>query len=346
MLKVSTKSALKGGRAALLGLLLSTLVLVPLLGCGSEEGELTRLRVVSLPYVTYTTFYIAEQEGYFEEQGLDVEFVKFSASPQAVPLLAQGSLDVVAGAMSASLMNAVSQNMNVRIVAGREYIAPECSTAGLVVRKDLYDSGELDTIEEIKGRTVTMAALASLNHFMLTEVLETAGLTLDDVDVGKLRPQDTVVAFENGAIEAAIIGDPHRTNIEAMGYGVTLLGLSDLLANFQQGYLVFGPSLLDERPEVGERFMVAYLQAARQWNEGKTDRNVELAVEFTELDEETLRNMCWNSVDPDGQIVMDDVLGFQDWAYDNGFVDERVDEQDLFEGRFIDYATGVLGPAS
>jgi NitT/TauT family transport system substrate-binding protein len=328
------------------GLLLSFVLLVLFSGCGSsDDGELIPLKVVSLPYLTYTTFHISEQERYFEEQGLDVEFVKFPTSPQAIPMLAQGDLDVVAGAMSASLMNAIAQNINVRIVAGREVINTECENVGLVVRTDLYESGEIDTIEEVRGRTVVIPALASLHHFVLTEILDSAGMNLNDVTVDKMRSQDIVVALDNGAIEAAVVGNPSLDDILENDHGVLLQGVSELLPLFQQSYLIFGPSLLDDRPEVGEKFMVAYIQGLRDWAEGKSERNLEMAVEFTGMDRETLLDICWNPVDPDGNYDIGDVLAFQDWAYANDFIDEKVEEEDLFDNRYLEYAMGVLGPA-
>ncbi|MFQ5924492.1 MAG: ABC transporter substrate-binding protein [Dehalococcoidia bacterium] len=334
-------------RAKLIWAAVAILLLLPIAspGCTASDAELTHLRVVALPYTSFATFYIPQEEGYFAEQGLEVEFVKFSASPQAIPLLAQGDLDVSAGGGSASMMNAIGQNINLRIVAGRESAPSDCESVALMVRRDLYDSGELDTVAEIRGRTVAIPFTASLADFTLAKILEADGLTPDDVEITKLRPQDTVAAFENRAIAAAIMGTPHIQRIEALGYAVTLDSLNNLMPGFQYGFVIFGPNLLDDNPELGEKFMVAYLQGVRQYAQGKTESNLGILEKYIGLDEETLRQACWSRVYPDARINVEDILTFQDWAYDNGFVDEKVTAEQLIDTRFIEYANQVLGPA-
>jgi NitT/TauT family transport system substrate-binding protein len=162
----------KRNMALLVTGLLFTLLLTVLPGCQEKEPELTHLKVVSLPYLSFAAFYIPQEEGYFTEQGLEVEFVKFTSAAQAMPLLSQGDLDVAAGSMSASLVNAIVQNINLRIVGGKEYNTDDStiSDSGLMVRKDLYDSGEVDTVAEVKGRKIALAAIGTINHFDLSTV--------------------------------------------------------------------------------------------------------------------------------------------------------------------------------
>ncbi len=44
--------------------------------------------------------------------------------------------------------------------------------------------------------------------------------------------------------------------------------------------LYYGPAFTDTNPEVGRRSMVAYLQGVRQYNQGKTDRNIGIPPEL------------------------------------------------------------------
>jgi NitT/TauT family transport system substrate-binding protein len=319
-------------------------VLTLLPGCQEKETELVHLKVVALPYISFATFYIPQEEGYFAEQGLEVECVKFNSVAQAIPLLAQGELDVAAGPMSASLVNAIIENINLRIVAGREYTALDGSDASLLVRKDLYDSGQADTIAEVKGRKVMITAVGSLQHFDLGVILESAGLTLADVEIGKLSPQECITAFANGAIEAAVLGSPYVDQAKSLGYAVSLQSVHELIPGFQQGFVFFGPNLLEKNPEVGKKFIIAYLKGVRQWTQGLTERNLEIMQKYTGLDREELLQAGPNPVYPDGRIIVEDILTFQDWLYDNEFIEKKLTEDQLIDTRFIDYANQVLGP--
>jgi NitT/TauT family transport system substrate-binding protein len=325
------------------------IVLIPILamtlppGCQKKEAGLTHLKVVALPYLSFATFYIAQDEGYFTEQGLDVEFVKFNSVAEAMPLLAQGQLDVAAGPMSASLINAIVQNVNIKIVAGREYTGFEGYDASLLARKDLYDSGEFDTIAKVKDRKVAITAIGSLQHFDLSKILESAGLTLADIGIIKLSPQECITGFGNGAIEAALLGNPQNVQVTTLGYAVTLQSINKLLPGFQQGFIIFGPSLLEKNPVAGRKFLVAYLKGVRQLAQGLTEENMAILLKYTGLDRETVVQSNLNPIYPDGRIMVEDILTFQDWLYDNKFVDQKLSSEQLIDTRFIEGANQVLG---
>ena len=345
-LRVFSTMAGKEVRLLFSALVILAIILGTFPGCSTEETKLVHLKVVDLPYPSFTTFYIAQEEGYFAEQGLEVEFVKFSSVTQSIPLLAQGELDVAAGSVSAGFFNAIEQGVNVKIVAGREYTTVARETAAFMVRKSLYESGELDTVAEIEGRQIAMTCTACVNDFALTQILKTAGLTQNDVNIVKLSAEDIVVALGNGGVDAALIGTPRKENIEDMGYGVFLTSFAQLMPDFQYAFMMFGPTMLGDNAELGKRFMTAYLKGVRQYVQGKTERNLEIAQKYTGFDRETLLEMAWNPVDVNGSIDLDDIIAFQDWAYESGFVDKEVSAEQLIDTSFIDYANGVLGPAT
>ncbi len=333
------------GKLPLIVLALLILLLATFLpGCTEQESaELIHLKVVDMPYIPFVTFYIAQEEGFFAEQGLEVEFVKFTSVTQALPLLIQGDLDVAAGSISAGVINAIAQDMNIKIVAGRDYVDADQGSLALVVRKDLYDSGALDTVAEVKGRQVSMPCTACIDDFAVAQILKEAGLTLNDIVITKMSRQDTVTTLESGSIEVATLGTLQLGQVKSLGCAQTLALFSDVIPGFHVSYIMFGPTLLNDNPDAGKKFMIAYVKAAQQYAEGKTERNLEIAEKYMGMDRETLLNSPWTPQNSDGRIDMEDVLTFQDWAYDSGYLDEKMAEEQLIDTSFIDYALEVLG---
>ena len=164
------------------------------------------------------------------------------------------------------------------------------------------------------------------------------------MELVKLSPQDNYAAFDNRAIALAVTGPPHIQQLNDLGYAVTLESDSKLMPGFQLSYIIFGPSLLDDNRELGNRFMIAYLQGLRQYAQGKTERNLEIIEKYIGLDKETLLNMCWSPAYRDGHIIVEDILTYQDWLYESGLVDEKVAGEQLVDTSFIDYANKELGP--
>jgi NitT/TauT family transport system substrate-binding protein len=89
--------------------------------------------------------------------------------------------------------------------------------------------------------------------------------------------------------------------------------------------------------------MVAYLKAVRQYNQGKTERNLEIMEEFTKLDQELLKMSCWMPMRSDGYINVESVLDFQAWAVEKGYLDRPVTEEQFWDPSFVEYANQVLG---
>jgi len=311
-------------------------------GGEQHQPEPITMKVLLLPFLNFAPFFIAEEEGYFAEQDLQVEFVRMSRSTAAVPMLVQGELDVFAGYPSIGLLNAMARGARIKFVAGKGYIAPTgCSSHALVVRRVLVEGGELDSPAQLQGRRIA-AYRASLSGYLVEKVLNTAGLTLEDVEISKIPTPAQPEAFEKNTIDAAASGEPWLTRILQAGHAVLWMPAQQVIPDFQRAVIVYGASLLNENPEAGRRFMVAYLKAVRQYNQGKTDRNLEIIAKYTRLDQEFLRQVCWESIRNDGQINVQSVLDFQGWAVEKGFLDSTVTEDQFWDPSFVEYANQVL----
>ena len=327
----------------LVPILLILLLSTSLSGCAEQEiAGPVHLKVVDMPYIPFVTFYIAQEEGFFAEQGLEVEFVKFTSVTQALPLLIQGDLDVAAGSISAGVINAIAQDMNIKIVAGRDYVDADQGSLALVARKDLYDSGALDTVAEVKGKQVSMPCTACIDDFGVANILKEEGLTLNDVVIARMSRQDTVTALDSGSIEVATLGTLQIGQVKSLGCAQTLALFSDVIPGFHVSYIMFGPTLLNDNPDAGKKFMTAYVKAAQQYAEGKTERNLEIAEKYMGMDRETLLNAPWTPIDIDGRIDIEDILTFQDWAYEGGYLDKKMTEEQLIDTSFVDYANQML----
>ena len=114
------------------------------------------------------------------------------------------------------------------------------------------------------------------------------------------------------------------------------------MPNFSIGVTVFGPLLLEEYPEAGERFLAAYMQAIHQYNEGKTDRNIEIMAEGTGVDVATLQAACWSPFRNDGLIDIDGIDEFQQWAVDGGFLESVVPSDQYWEPSFLEAAIEII----
>src|SRR3546814_13524554 len=78
----------------------------------------------------------------------------------------------------------------------------------LVVRKDLYDSGEIKSAADLKGRTIAITARGQFTHLLAGKALESGGHTVDDARLVTMSYPDMVAAFDGGSIDAAAFVEP------------------------------------------------------------------------------------------------------------------------------------------
>ena len=72
---------------------------------------------VVLPFLTMLPFYIAQEEGYFTEQRLEVEFLRLQRNHEIMTALARGEVEIAAGMMTVNELSLAAMGARVRMVA-------------------------------------------------------------------------------------------------------------------------------------------------------------------------------------------------------------------------------------
>ncbi len=310
----------------------------------SPAGPLVRLKVLSLRFLSFAPFAIARDEGYFRAQGLEIELVPLVSSAEATPSLIRGDLDVVSGVLKVADFNAISRGASLRIVADKDHFAPDgCAAAAFVARPGFFDAKDADAPSRLRGARAATTPL----HFMeyaLETLLGRKGLSLADLKLARLPGNMVDEAFAAGSLDLGQISEPDLTRVLRSGKAVRWIGVRDVLPGAQHAVVAYGPRLLGRDRDVGRRFMVAYLRGVRQYNLGKTDRNLDILAAETRVDRELLRAACWPSIRGDGLVDVASVLEFQRWAVRRKALDAVVPPERFWDASFVNEANRVLGP--
>jgi NitT/TauT family transport system substrate-binding protein len=157
-----------------------------------------------------------------------------------------------------------------------------------------------------------------------------------------MPPSTQSEALGNNALEVVFSAEPWLTRNLQGGNAVLWMAPKDLIPDFEYGVLLFGPSLLKDDPEAGKRFMTAYLEGIKQYDEGKTSRNLEIIAKFTGIEPDILEAACWPSFRQDGSITIQSVMNFQEWAVKMGYLDVSATAEQLWEPMFIEAASQAL----
>jgi NitT/TauT family transport system substrate-binding protein len=314
------------------------------------------VKVASAGIASDIGFFLALKKGYFHDEGLNVELTQMANSPQMIGPLGRGQLDVGAGTVAASLYNAVSQNIAIRAVADKGSIRKGYGFSGLLVRKDLVDSGRFKTYADLKGMKLAVGTFGSANSSAMNEALKKGGLKWSDAGsiVALLFPQH-IVAYQNKAIDASMTNEPTATTAVQNGFAVKIAGNDDIYPAQQTAVVLYSEIFAREKPALALKFMRAYIRAVREYDRALKDGRlagpnaeevISVLTEFTFIkDAGTHRSITPAAIDPDGRMSLEglrnDLVFFKEQKL---IEDPNITVERILDTSFVEKAAQELGP--
>lgn len=302
-----------------------------------QEPE--RVRVYYQPVISIAPIIIAYEEGYFKKQGIEVDFVKARDTAEALMLLMQGSLDVIYGALTGGMYNVVKEGKYLKFVAGHTYYLKGNKFAGVVIKSNLTDSA--DNLKNLKGKKVAVPILGSLPHYFVETLLKENGVLIKDIEL-VIMPFDTIsVAVNAGIVDAGFLVEPFITLLKGKS-GISFISFSEKFPDTPSSFIIYGNNLLNERHQVGIKFMAAYLMGCVQYNNGKTKRNIEILRKHLILDKEMLNKIEWPVIYPEGISNIGILNDYQDWLFEKNYIEEKINTKNMIDKSFMEKANNIL----
>ena len=249
---------------------------------------------------------IAQQKGYFTQQGLEVTIQNFTSGRQALETVLGGGAEIATAAES-PVTAATFANQKVALLARMEYSELKTLVAVPGVAKPA----------DLKGKRIGYAS-GTGSEVYTHELLKKAGLSKTDVTLVNLRPQDMIAAAASGSIDAYNIWEPHVSNgRKALGAKASLLDSRDVYS--ETFNVVTTDTWARDNPKVAQAFLRALLQA-EQWLKANRDDAITLVGAAVSLKKEELAEV-WN--DYIFELVLDDrtvraLKNHGQWRLDTG----------------------------
>ena len=298
---------------------------------------LETLKVRSTAYPAMAPLYIAQMDGFFAHEGLEIQQVQMAAGGTLVPALIRGDIDVLPMEVTPAIFNAIARGGRLRVVGSQIQYNSTCTASAMVTTQATADSGILRDPARLRGRKFSIGTNL-LVQYVLDEMLKPVGLTSEDLEAVEVPESARAEALRTGRLDIALLGEPQLSRtLSQPGYAMWK-DTAEVIPRFQFAVILFGPTLLDRRPGVGERFFRAYLRGVQQFLQGKTPHNLDLLEALVHLDRETLTRMCWTSVNADVKVNMDSLMAFQTWLMARKDVDRALQPSEILDTRFLDAA--------
>ncbi|QHG20051.1 nitrate ABC transporter substrate-binding protein [Nostoc sp. ATCC 53789] len=196
---------------------------------------------------------IAQEKGFFKAQGVDVELIIHKRYIQ----LEQGNFSAgkYDGAMYSlgSFIILSATNPDIQGVM----VVDESTGADVVVAQS-----QIKTVADLKAKKLG-ANLGGFSEVFVTEMLKTANLTSDDVNLVKSEASEVPQRLKNNTIQAGHTWEPHLS--EARKLGGHILFTSKQTPGLILDMIVFRGEIIRDRPEDVRAFVRGWLQAVNYW---------------------------------------------------------------------------------
>lgn len=200
----------------------------------------------------YLPIVIAQEKGFFAEQGVKVEPVYSENYLEPISNFSAGQTDGVTLAMG-SLMSIIGQNPDVQMVMLTDQSA---GSDALVVQP------EITSAKDLKGKRIG-TKLGDFGELFVRQLLEAQNLTSDDFTLVNMEGEAVPARLQSGDIQAGHTWDPYAT--QAVRAGAHTLFTSKQTPGLIPSGIVFHSSVIRDRPQEVKAFMRAWFQAQDYW---------------------------------------------------------------------------------
>lgn len=232
---------------------------VSLTGCVQPPAEDGKLKVSLIPVLDVIPILVAQQNGYFAEQGITVEGIPVKSAQEQVALVQSGQVDgMLTDLITVGIFN--KQVSRVKAVYRARIPYPQAP----VFRVLAAPNSTIKSPADLKGVPIGISQNTVI-EYVTAYLLESAGLKPEEIKVEEVSA--IPVRFEqlmNGNLKAATLPDPLAQG--AIAGGARLIIDDAQRPERSQSVLAFRVEVLKEKPNTVRKFLAAWEKAVAELN--------------------------------------------------------------------------------
>jgi NitT/TauT family transport system substrate-binding protein len=232
---------------------------------GNGSVEKSTITVAHLPSIDVAPLYIAQEKGYFKEEGLNVKIEVAASGQAATQKMIGGDADIVQSSYVPFLLAHTGGAAELKIVADAVSAAPD--TFVLIAKK----GGSVKSIEDLEGKRVAVSAVKTISDTLVMSAMKSNGLDPENVEFVQTSFPDIASAVAKGRVDAGLVVEPFLT-IGAEEHGVTPIG--DVATGPTEDFPLAGYGALAEFVEKNPKTVAAFQRAMERATEDTQNREV------------------------------------------------------------------------
>ena len=227
---------------------------------------------VTPPNVVHLTPYVAQEFGYFKDENLTVDLVRFDGGVGSLRASASGAIDL-AGTSSEPVIDAIANGADVKIVYS---YAPNVDVSFAV-------GPNIKALADLKGKKMGVQEPGGFADVMTRLVLKKAGIDPKDVTFVTTTTAGRVQALATGTTDTAVLHIDQVKNAAKQNPQIHVLSnMNEILSDYQYAVYVVPTETLKSDPSTTECIIRALVRANRaMYDPANRQKIIDLGVKNT-----------------------------------------------------------------
>ncbi|SDE68753.1 Putative aliphatic sulfonates-binding protein [Sporomusa acidovorans DSM 3132] len=310
-------------------LVITVALLLVMTGCANDkkentaqkQGQLQSITIGLMPDVDSIPFIIAQEKGYFKEEGLNVTLKQFKSAMERDSALQSGNLD---GAVSDMLAEAFAKK------GGFDTVITSLTNGSYKLIANKNETAA--SVRDLQGKDVAISK-NTIIEYVTDRIAAEGGLSANDLNKTVI-PQipARLEMLQNNKIAAATLPDPLAT--VAIKNGGHVINTSEQLG-INPGVMIFTSKAVNDKEKEIQAMYRAYSKAVDYLAREPMDSYIDLVIEKTGFPKEikgalVLPQYKKPTAPPKKEV--DDVIA---WLQARQLIDKKYEYTELVDTRFV-----------
>lgn len=295
----------------------------------AEKSDDTTIRVGVLNIADSLPVFAAEQQGMFEDAGLNVEVYPFKSSSDQSKALEAGELDVVMNDMIVqSLMK--KAGTDTKVVSMAFGATPEEGRFVVVAAPN----SSIEKPEDLEGKRVAIST-NTMMEYLMNQYENYYKLDADSIEL--VNMPDLMLRVETllqgKDIDAAILPDPLAAFAISKG-GISVIDDTTLDENFSQSVYLASNDFITEHKGALDEFMKVLFASMEDIN-ANPDKYKDLLIEKANVPDDLAADYPMPTFTPGSVPTEKEVTRLEAWMVENQMIDKVYSYQDLIDTDYV-----------
>jgi len=192
---------------------------------------------------------LAAQKGFYQQRGVSVQMVRFSAYTDSIEAFRKGRVDADMQTLDDAI-RLFAEGKKMKVILFTDY---SFGGDGIVAKAGI------ESVSDLKGKVIGVE-IGTVGHFFLLKVLESAGLKEEEITIISIPAWKIKEAFLKGKIDAGVTWEPYLTSTAKEGGGKVII-TSKNFPKMIVTTMVVSEKLFKERPKDVQNIILAYFDA-------------------------------------------------------------------------------------